>query len=569
MANGNPTLPSKLPRHPLDPDALQIAPLGGLGEIGMNNMVYMKRDELFLVDCGALFPPQQYLGIDLIVPDMSFLEEHRDKFKGVILTHGHEDHIGGLPFLLPKFPVPVYGTRFTLGLVRSKLMEFDLHNDVDFIEIVPGKSLKFKHFRFDFIRVSHSIADSISVAVRTKEGTVLHTSDFKIDHADNPRNRFDRDSFKRLGDKGVLCLLSDSTNIEEPGFTKGEREVADKLERVIASAEKRVFVATFASSVPRIQTLADLAKDYGRFLHIAGRSMINVVEIAREQGLINIPQSMLIPERDVMTLPPDKVMVLMTGSQGEPRSVLSRVALGEHKYIRVEEGDQVIISARIIPGYERNIGAVVDNLYLQGAEVFTSKNDPIHTSGHAYRGELAEMLELVRPRYFIPIHGEARYMIKHGRLATKLGVKSENVFVLSDGDRVQFCGGRMQLTEPVSQGRLFVDGGLLGGVDEPVLRERRKLGITGMLVAVLIVSQETGELLTRPRIFAAGIMADEMAEEMYDRAIGLIDHLFSDMKKETRQRIPELREAVRLELRRFFHRHLERKPVVVPIIAQM
>ena len=468
-------LPAEYKTHLYKKKALHIVPLGGVGEIGMNMMAYHYKDEIIVVDCGGLFPDSSLLGIDLVISNFNYLRENSGKIKALILTHGHEDHIGAVPFFLQEFNVPVYGTRFTLELIKEKLLEHDRIGYTYLNEIKAGEHIEFEHFRASFLSVNHSICDAISLALDTPEGLVVHTGDFRIDTTSTNSDIFDFSGFSELGRRGVLVLLSDSTNVERPGFTRPEREVAAEIDTIFHRANKKIFVSLFASSIPRIQHICDLARRYGRKIHIAGRSLESTTGIARNLGLLKLDSAQLIDEDQVAKMPPEQVCILVTGSQGEPRSVLTRIALNNHKELKVNPGDIVILSSRIIPGHERSVSNILNHLSRCGAEVFTERTHIVHTSGHGHRGELATMLNLIKPRYFIPVHGEHRHLVTHGKLAVDCGVSEKNIMIINDGDVVQFKDSVGTLVDRIETGRVYVDGKVtrqtLSSVDIVIIRE--------------------------------------------------------------------------------------------------
>ncbi len=564
-----------LPDH-FDPDAwddhaLHVIPLGGVGEIGMNNMLYCQENTRILIDCGALFPDDSLYGVDLIVPDYTYLLSEPEKLKAIILTHGHEDHIGSLPFVLKEVNVPVYGPPYALGIVRRKLEEHDLPHKPQLIPIHPGDKLNLGLFQFRFLRVNHSIPDCLSVVIDTPHGRLLHTGDFRMDVTPAPQDHFDYAGFGEIGDQGVTCLLSDSTNVEVPGFTASEQDVGRALLDVFMEAKGKVFVSCFASSIPRIQEILSVCKKTGRHIHFSGRSMQTHLGVAQQTGYVKLPYDLLIPEEAVSQLPPDKVCVVLTGSQGEFRSSLVRIATGEHKQIKIQEGDTVIFSSRIIPGHERAINRLIDTLYRQGAEVVTSKNAQVHTSGHGHAGELLTMLNLVRPKHFIPVHGEWRHLVKHGRLAQKVGIESRNVHLIQSGDVVQFNEEQCSLVGRVVTGRVFVDGKGVGDVAMPIIQQRRKMAETGLIVTILVLEGETGKILSGPDIISRGVtlVEDEQSQKFFTEAKQRILRLLDELPPRSIQDVETLKEEMRLSVRRVFHKALERKPVVIPVVIQM
>jgi len=571
--NQNP-LSEQLPDY-FQPDrqseqALHIIPLGGVSEFGQNMMAYRYDDEIIIVDCGGMFPDASLMGVDFIIPDMEFLKQYKHMVKALVLTHGHEDHIGATPFFLRDFPVDVYGTPFTLKLVDSKLKEHELPNISEKLhEINAGDTIHFKNFNISFLHVNHSICQSVSLAIETPEGMVVHTGDFRIDS--NPVNgkMFDYAGFSKLGDNGVLALLSDSTNVESPGFTRSETEVTDELEEILSQTKERIFISLFSSSIPRINETLKLAAKYNRKVHIAGRSLERSTGIAREMGLLQAEDSLFVDCKQVDALPSDEVLVILTGSQGEPRSVLSRIAMNNHKDIHLHENDVVILSVRIIPGHERSVSNIVNHLSMHGAKVYYERNSTIHTSGHGYAGELATMINLCRPEYFIPIHGDFHMLKSHGELAVKCGVDPDNVLLSQNGDIIQFDDNGCCPVGRVITGRIFVDGNGVGEVGPDTIRERRKIGMTGVVVAILIIRQSNGKVLFGPELISKGFIFEDDANDTLKEGKKKVLNSLASMNLETQADLDEVKEEMRIVLRRHFNKTLERKPVVIPIVMAM
>ena len=547
---------------------LRIIPLGGLGEFGLNMMLIEYGDAAVAVDCGLMFPGADLLGIDLVVPDVSYLLERKDYLKAIILTHAHEDHVGALPYILKHLAVPIFGTRLTLGLLASKLEEHDLEDTADVREITAGKPWEIAPFRIEGIRVTHSLMDCLALAVETPLGTVIHTGDFKIDNTPMEGEMFDFQRFAAYGEKGVLLLLSDSTNVERPGYTPSEREVGRNLEQIFQESSGKVLVSTFSSSIPRIQQVVDISERCGRRVVLSGRSMIRNGQIASDLGYLRLPRNFMIESERWHDLPPAQLTFLTTGSQGEPLSVLHRVALNDHKAIKIDPGDTVILSSKFIPGNEKIISNLINHLYRRGAEVFYEKISEIHVSGHASQDELKIMLQLTRPRYFVPIHGEYRHLVRHRRLAQEVGLPEENCFILEDGDVLELTARGAQKIKPVQAGKVFVDGKGIGDVGDVVIRDRRHLSEDGMVLAVMTIHQQTGELVAGPELISRGFMGDEFSEEILQQARKVILETLNGMNRETRTDPGELKEEVRKSLRRYFRKRLERRPVVLPYIIE-
>ena len=549
-------------------DPLKIIPLGGLGEFGLNMMLIEYGDAAIAVDCGLMFPDAHLLGIDLVIPDVSYLLENQGRLKAIVLTHAHEDHVGALPFILKHLDVPIYGTRLTLGLLANKLKEHDLEDTADIHEITAGAPWDIAPFRIEGIRVTHSLMDCLALAIETPVGTIIHTGDFKIDNTPMEGEMFDFQRFAAYGEKGVLLLLSDSTNVERPGYTPSERDVGTNLEQIIAHSTGKVLVSTFSSSIPRIQQVLDISERCDRRIVLSGRSMIRNSQVAADLGYLHPPRNMMTENERWQDLAKDRLTFLTTGSQGEPLSVLHRVALDDHKTLKVEPGDTVILSSKFIPGNEKTISNLINHLYRRGAEVHYEKVSEIHVSGHASQEELKTMLQLTRPRYFVPIHGEYRHLVRHRRLAQDVGLPEENCFILEDGDVLELTAKSAHKTKPVQVGRVFVDGKGVGDVGDIVIRDRRHLSEDGMVLAVMAIHQQSGELVAGPDLMSRGFMRAEESEEVLENAKKVVLDSLASMSRETRADPLELKEEVRRALRRFFRKKFERHPVVLPYIIE-
>jgi len=547
---------------------LKIIPLGGLGEFGLNMMLIEYGDAAIAVDCGLMFPDANLLGIDLVIPDVSYLLEDRDKLKAIVLTHAHEDHVGALPYILKHLDVPIYGTRLTLGLLANKLKEHDLEDSAEVHEITAGEPWDIAPFRVEGIRVTHSLMDCLALAIETPVGTIIHTGDFKIDNTPMEGEMFDFQRFAAYGEKGVLLLMSDSTNVERSGYTPSEREVGTNLQQIIEHSTGKVLVSTFSSSIPRIQQVVDISERCDRRVVLSGRSMIRNSQVAADLGYLHLPRNFMTESERWQDLAPDRLTFLTTGSQGEPLSVLHRVALDDHKTIKVESGDTVILSSKFIPGNEKTISNLINHLYRRGAEVHYEKVSEIHVSGHASQEELKTMLQLTRPRYFVPIHGEYRHLVRHRRLAQDVGLPEENCFILEDGDVLELTANSAQKTKPIQVGRVFVDGKGVGDVGDVVIRDRRHLSEGGMVLAVMAIHQQTGELVAGPELISRGFMLAEEGEEVLESAKQEVIASLNNMNRETRTDPAELKEEVRKMLRRFFRKKLERYPLVLPYIIE-
>lgn len=550
-------------------ESLRLVPLGGLGEFGLNMMVLEYEDSAIAIDCGLMFPGAELLGIDYVIPDVSYLLERNKTLRGILLTHAHEDHIGALPYVLRQLPVPVYGTRLTLGLLRNKLLEHDLGAEVELREITPGNPWWVGPFQVEGVRVTHSLIQCLAFAIETPVGVVLHTGDFKIDNTPMSGEMFDFRRFAAYGEKGVLVLLSDSTNVERSGYTRSEREVGKGFEEIFHASRGRVFIATFSSNIPRIQQVAELTTRFGRRLVLSGRSMINNARIASELGYLELPADVMTESERWQALANDRITFLTTGSQGEPLSVLHRVALDNHKSIKIAPGDTVVLSARFIPGNERTISNLINHLYRRGAEVHYERVSEIHVSGHASQEELKTMIQLTQPRYFVPIHGEYRNLLKHVKLAQSTGIAAENCFLLEDGEVLELNSKGARKVEAVPAGRVFVDGKGVGDVEDVVIRDRRHLSEDGMVLAVMAIHQQSGELVAGPDLISRGFIRSEEGEEILEQAKRVVLQTIKGVNRETRTDPVEMQEEVRKALRRYFYDTLERRPVVLPLILEM
>ncbi len=548
---------------------LKIIPLGGLGEIGLNMMVVEYGDVMFIIDAGLMFPEEYMLGVDIVIPAMDYIRENRHKVQAIIITHAHEDHIGALPYLLKEIRLPVYGTAFTLKIVRNKLIEFELNQYIDLNLVNPGETLSIEPFEIEFIRVCHSTIDGVGLAIKTPEGVVVHTGDFKISHNSDKMKTTDISSFARFGEKGVLALLSDSTNVEVKGYTISEQEVARNLEKLITAATGRVIVALFASNVFRIQLLIDIAVRTHRKVIINGRSMEQIVAAATELGYIKYPVHTILNIKQIGTFRDDQVIVITTGSQGEPMSALVRMASGIHKHIKIKKGDSVILSSKDIPGNEKAIANIINKLYRRGADVVYSKIAQIHTSGHAHQEELKLMLNLTKPEYFIPIHGEYRHLVVHARLAEKMGMPRENVIVAEDGKVIAFDKDGGRIDGSVHTGRILVDGKGIGDVGRSVLKERRELSEGGLVVVTMVIDEETGVVLYGPELISKGFVFDSATGYLVDDAQCVILEIVEEIDPGLESRVELIRKKLKKALKQYFAFTIGRRPLIVPVIIEV
>jgi ribonuclease J len=548
---------------------LSIIPLGGLGEIGLNMLLIRYEEQILIIDAGLMFPEDYMLGVDIVLPDFSFLLKNRERIQAVILTHGHEDHIGALPFLLREISVPVYGSRFTLELVKEKLKEHRLLDQCDLRTVFPKEILPIGPFQIEFIRVNHSIPDGLGLAIQTPVGTLIHSGDFKIDQTPLDGEITDINTFAAYGAKGVLALMSDSTNVEREGYTLPEKRIGETLDQLMRDCEGRVIVAVFASNMNRIQQVVNSAARYQRKVAFNGKSMVVNCRIARELGLLNVPPGMELTLGEMLQLPDSQVTLITTGSQAEPMSSLTRIARDDHKQVKIKKGDTVILSSRFIPGNEKAIDALINNLYRFGAEVIYEKVSEIHVSGHAHQEELKLMIHLTRPKFFIPIHGEYRHLVKHAQLAHKIGIPKENLLLVEDGQVISLDREGARTGDRVEVGRVFVDGKGVGDVSNLILRDRRHLSNEGLVVVQVVLNNQTGELLSGPDIISRGFIPEEEYPHLIQEAKERVLEILYLRQKEDITNWADIQEEIRKTLRRFFDHSLERRPVVLPLIIPM
>jgi ribonuclease J len=549
--------------------ALSIIPLGGVEEIGGLNMTVIQYgNDMIVVDSGLMFPEEDMLGVDFVIPDFTYLVENKEKVQGIILTHGHEDHTGALPFLLKEVDVPVYGTPLTLGLVQEKLKEHHL-DKVRLISVMPRDTIVLGAFGVEFIRVTHSIVDGVALGISTPLGRVVHTGDFKVDPTPVDGELLDFHKFSEYGENGTLLMLSDSTNAEKGGFTFSEKEVRRAFEEIFSKAPGRVILSTFASNIHRIQQAVDVAVMFGRKVILCGRSIVSNAQIAHELGYLKIPRDTWHRIEDLKNLSDNEVVIITTGSQGEPMSVLSRIAVGEHKHIKINEGDTVIISAKMIPGNERSIGRIINHLFRQGANVIHEKVSEIHVSGHASKEELKLMLNLVRPRYFVPIHGEYRHLIYHSKLALKQGIPKENIFILKNGDVLEVTEEAARKNGRITSGRVFIDGKGVGDVEEMVLRDRRRLGHHGIVLVLLTIEKDIGKIISGPDLISRGVIQEGSSQEVFDEIRELLYDKISGLDSEILLDQSLLQAEIRLVLKRYFRNVMGMRPMIMPLIFEV
>ena len=547
---------------------VQIIPLGGLGEIGKNMTAFRYGDDMILIDAGLMFPEDDMLGIDLVIPDISYLIENQDKLKGIFLTHGHEDHIGALPYVMKQIDCPVYGTALTLGILEGRLKENGVSSENCRI-IKPGDKITAGAFKLDFIRVNHSIPDAIAIAINTPIGTIIHTGDFKIDHTPVDGQVTEFNKFAEYGDRGVLALLADSTNAERPGFTPSEKMVGKTFDDEFRYAKNRIIVATFSSNVHRIQQVIDAALKYDRKVAVIGRSMVNVVNIAKELGYLKAPEGEIIDIDETHNYTPDKIVIITTGSQGEPMSALTRMAMNDHKKVDIMPGDTVIILATPIPGNEKLVSRTIDHLYKLGADVIYEKSNGVHVSGHASQEEIKLMHNLVRPKFFIPVHGEFRHLIKHANLAQSLGMPKENIVIAENGSVIELTKNSIGINGKVPAGKVLVDGLGVGDVGNIVLRDRRQLSQDGIMIVVVTIDKENCHVVSDPDIVSRGFVYVREAEGLMDEAKDKVQLALEKCEENGVSEWSAIKSTVRDSLGRFLYERTRRRPMILPIIMEI
>jgi len=547
---------------------LQIIPLGGLGEIGKNMTAFRYQDTIVVIDAGLMFPEEELLGIDIVIPDISYLLDNRDKVKAILLTHGHEDHVGSLPYVLKEINVPVYGSRLTLGIVARKLDEHNLNGTM--LNVAkPRDIFKIGPLDIEFFRVCHSIPDAMGIAIHTPLGVVVHTGDIKLDQTPVDGQLVDFRKFSELGEKGVLVMLGDSTNADRPGFTLSERVVGNTFDELFGKCEGRIIVTTFASNVHRIQQVVTTADKYQRKVCVIGRSMVNNVQVAMDLGYIHIPQDMLIEMEDISDYPSHEIVIVTTGSQGEPMSALTRMATADHRWVGIEPGDTVIISATPIPGNEKLVAKTVDLLFKQGAEVIYERSMGVHVSGHAAQEELKIILNLIKPQYFIPVHGEYHHLIKHAKLAESLGIPKENIFVAENGNIIEVGMDKGSMTGKVSSGRILVDGLGVGDVGNIVLRDRRQLSQEGIMIVVVTIDKDKGGVLAGPDIVSRGFVYVRESEELIVDAKEKVKEALDACAQKNITEWAVIKSQVRERLSRHLYEKTGRRPMILPIIMEV
>jgi ribonuclease J len=556
----------------LNHSSVWAIPLGGLGEFGMNMLALRSGEDIIVIDAGLMFPEQELLGVDVVIPDISYLKQNKRMVRAIVLTHGHEDHIGAIPYILSDLDVPIYGTEFTLALVRKRLEERGLLETAKLHEIAPGQVIRIEPFQIEFLHVTHSTIDSVALAIRTPVGVIIHTGDFKIDPTPVDGKPFDLHAFARYGQEGVLALFSDSTNVERPGFTPSERAVVVRLEELFRAAPQKVVVSCFSSSIHRIQQVIDIAGIVGRKIAIVGRSMVTNVEIAHELGKLRIPDGSMVRPQDLRSFEPRRLAILASGTQAEPMSSLSRIAVDNHRLLSIGQNDTVILSARIIPGNEKAIFRMIDHLFRRNVLVYYEggRAAPIHVSGHASQEEMKIILQLVRPKYFVPLHGEYRQLFRHAALAEQMGAVSEKILLLESGQPIEFTAdGRAHRREPVTAGRVMVDSGSLEEIEDVVIRDRRHLAEDGVVVPIIAIDKHTGRIETAPEIVTRGFLPTEDGNELLQRAREVVLRTIDQSTPEEKTDWSVIKEKIRVDLKRYLNKQTAKRPLILPVILEV
>jgi ribonuclease J len=546
-----------------------MIPLGGLGEFGMNCMALRWQDDIIVIDAGLMFPEEELLGVDIVVPDISYLTENRDKVRAIVLTHGHEDHIGGLPWILSELNVPVYGTEFTLALVEGKLEEHRLLEDADLIEILPGRRFTLGPFSIMPIRVTHSLVDCVALAIHTPIGTIVHTGDFKIDLSSPDAKPFDLHAFAELGKQGVLCLLQDSTNVDRPGYTPSERSVRPRLDEIFGQAKKKLFFSCFSSSIHRIRIAMELAAAHGRKVAVVGRSLDNSTEIAQDLGYLDLPQGLIINPGQIRDMPSNKIVVMISGTQGEPMSALSRAAVNNHKFARIDAGDTVVLSSRVIPGNEKSIYRMIDHLERREAKVIHDDGTQglIHVSGHGSQEELRLMINLLRPKFFVPVHGDYRHLKRHAELAGAMDIV-EKVILLEDGEILDLDKDSANKSGKITVGRVCIDaGGSIDVVEDVVIRDRQHISEGGIVLPIITINKRTGQVENFPEIVMRGFAVDDPAMIVESRAV--VQRTLESSSDEEKADYGVIKEKIRTDLKRYIQKSTSRRPLIMPVILEI
>ncbi|WP_027339780.1 ribonuclease J [Halonatronum saccharophilum] len=548
---------------------ISIIPLGGREEIGNNMILIEYDDQILILDCGIMFPTEDMLGIDLVMPDITYLKENKDKIKGLLISHGHEDHIGAIPYFLRDINVPIYGTKLTLGMVKKKLDEHKLLRETELREISAGDQINLHPFQVKFIKVNHSIPDAVAMGIHTPSGTILYTGDFKFDQTPINDDTTDFNSLTSIGEKGVLALLSDSTNAEHKGYSISESVVAESINEIFSKTRGRIIVATFSSHLDRLQQIINAAYKTGRKIAISGRSMIANTKIAKDLGYLDFPDDMLLEIREIKNLPDHKVVYMMTGSQGETMASLTRIARGDHRQINLHKGDTVLLSATPIPGNERSVGHTINQLFERGAKVIYGRELDVHASGHAYQEELKMMLNMTKPKYFIPVHGEYRHLHHHSLLAQEVGIAEDNIFIAKNGSRLNVSEDKGYFSSSVPTGKVLIDGSGVGDVGNIVLRDRRILSEHGMIVVITTIEHKTGKILAGPDILSRGFVYMKESQELIEKAKRMLTKVLKECEENNITDWSSLKSKIKNPLRDYIYEETRRNPMIIPIIMEV
>lgn len=548
---------------------IKIIPLGGLGEIGKNMTAFEYKDEIIVIDCGLAFPDEDLYGIDMVIPDITYLVKNKSKVKGILITHGHEDHIGALPYILKQINVPVYGTKLTLGLIETKLEDHEMLKDCTLTEVKPTEIIEFENFKAEFIRNNHSIADSCSIALHTPMGIIVHTGDFKIDFTPIDNEVIDLQRLAQLGKQGVLLLMADSTNALHKGYTMSEKTVGETLENLFGKASGRIIVSTFASNVHRLQQISNCALKYNRKIAFSGRSMEKISEVARRLGYLHIPEDMIISLEEINNYPNDRITIVTTGSQGESMAALTRIASSTHRYVQIEKGDMVIISASPIPGNEKAVSNVINDLTEKGANVIYKSIEEIHVSGHACEQELRLMQALLKPKFFIPVHGEFKHLMTHGRIAESMGVNKDNIFMLEVGDIFELTRKSGVVTGKVPSGRVLIDGMGIGDVGNMVLRDRKNLAEHGMITVVVAIDRRGKSIVCGPDIISRGFVYVRDSEVLMKDIKDIVRESVYNCLQNNITQWAEIKNSIRREVDTFIYKTMKKKPMILPVIVEL
>ena len=549
--------------------SVSIIPIGGLGEFGLNMMVYEHGEDLIVIDAGLMFPEPDMPGVDLVFPDITYLVQNQNKIRGIILTHAHEDHIGALAHVLRQIKVPVYATALTLAIAKGRLREYDVLKEAELNVVTANQDVQLGDFRVEFIHVTHSIPDAVAVAIHTPIGVIVHTGDFKFDLTPSDDRLTEIHKLAALGEKGVLLLVSDSTNADRPGFTPSERSIYSDLNRIFQNVEQRLFFSTFSSSLHRVQQFVDLAIAHRRLVAVSGRSLVNNIRTGRELGHLNVPPDLLINPREVEQFRPHEVAVLSTGSQGEPRSAMALMAMDKHAFLRIDPGDTVVMSARLIPGNEKSVAHMINHLLRRGAQVLHEKNAHVHVSGHGAQEDLKLMLNLVRPKFFMPMHGEYSNLVHHAELAEAVGISYDNIVLAEDGDCVHLKSDSCEIHGQVPVGRVLVDGNIDMGIEDIVLHDRHQLSQDGMVIPITVLDGSTGDLVAGPDMVSRGFVYMDESETLMNEAKMVVIHALEHMSVESKREEETVQEEVRTVLSRFLTKQTDRRPMVLPVVMRV